>query len=368
MDPSTTAQDAADQFEMVAVPYLRLDVHGVIHQANEATSDLLRLGAARLRGKRLDQFLAPASSGSLSVLLRQVLESGRVQQAELSIARPAEPAQNMLMHLTPAGSVCHALLTDITPYKQAHLLLINERTHQEQEVKNAATRIRNLNEELEEVLIATQQQLHLLLARVTNLLAQAHSAATPTELEAHLQSAGHVTQQVNLLLNSLERYRQTRTMRARLRPMPLQTALSTAMAHVSAGATDRQFTVTHDPLPTLLGDSQALTLILEEYLSNALKFTRSQPHARIHVIHRETTTEHQVGVADNGVGFNMRQKDQLFKLFAKLHSPKEYEGLGVGLPTVRRTCERFGARVWAEGKLNQGATFWFAWPKNPRLY
>lgn len=59
-------------------------------------------------------------------------------------------------------------------------------------------------------------------------------------------------------------------------------------------------------------------------------------------------------------------KDNLFQLFRRLHSSKDYEGTGIGLMTVRRCCELFGGRVWAEGKPDQGATFWFAWPKQPK--
>ncbi|WP_110888953.1 ATP-binding protein [Deinococcus yavapaiensis] len=57
----------------------------------------------------------------------------------------------------------------------------------------------------------------------------------------------------------------------------------------------------------------------------------------------------------------------MFQLFGRLHPSSEYEGTGVGLVTVRRTCERVGGRVWAEGKPDQGATFWVAWPKQPTL-
>lgn len=115
------------------------------------------------------------------------------------------------------------------------------------------------------------------------------------------------------------------------------------------------------------GDSQALYLALDEYVANALKFTRGQEKARIHVTVREVEGEYHLGVEDNGTGFNMRSKGKLFRLFGRLHSSKYYEGTGIGLVTVKRVCERFGGRVWGEGKVDQGATFWFAWPKQPSV-
>lgn len=172
-------------------------------------------------------------------------------------------------------------------------------------------------------------------------------------------------QQIVALYESVDRYMQARGLQARIRPVDLNAVLREVLKDVRLLLADRNVQITHDPLPVVQGDSQALFLILNEYISNALKFTRTREEARLHILVEETDSAFHIGVRDNGVGFDPRGQGRLFRLFERQHPSSRYEGSGLGLAVVRRTCERFGGRVWGEGQPDQGATFWFAWPKRP---
>ncbi len=106
-----------------------------------------------------------------------------------------------------------------------------------------------------------------------------------------------------------------------------------------------------------------LRQVFVNLLSNALKFTRSRPEAMIEVGAEEAEETHTYWVKDNGVGFEQAYADKLFEVFQRLHRADEFEGTGVGLAIVQRIIARHGGRVWAEGRVGEGATLYFTLPK-----
>ena len=125
---------------------------------------------------------------------------------------------------------------------------------------------------------------------------------------------------------------------------------------------DRNMTLKMNPLPSGLGDKSLLMQAVVNILSNAVKFTKVRDAALIEVGGYELKDEVIYHVKDNGVGFDMQYHDKLFGAFQRLHSADEYEGTGIGLALVKRIIHRLGGRVWAEGEVDKGATFYFTLP------
>jgi light-regulated signal transduction histidine kinase (bacteriophytochrome) len=109
-------------------------------------------------------------------------------------------------------------------------------------------------------------------------------------------------------------------------------------------------------------DSSLLAQVWTNLISNAIKYSakKQNPHAEIGCTRLENEIVYHV--KDNGAGFKPEYADKLFGVFQRLHSTNEFEGTGLGLAIVQRIVVKHGGRVWAEGKVNEGATFYFSLP------
>ena len=144
----------------------------------------------------------------------------------------------------------------------------------------------------------------------------------------------------------------------------LQQLVNEVVSEIAPDTQDREIAWSIGTLPVCYGDPSMLRLVFGNLISNAVKFTRLRHTAQIQI----GSINHQpnevvVFIKDNGVGFDMKYKDKLFGVFQRLHSQESFEGTGIGLATVQRIIHRHGGRVWAEGSINNGATFYVALPK-----
>jgi light-regulated signal transduction histidine kinase (bacteriophytochrome) len=119
-------------------------------------------------------------------------------------------------------------------------------------------------------------------------------------------------------------------------------------------------------IPPCYGDRVLMQQVLTNLIANSFKFTEPKNDRIIEVGAINNKNETVYYVKDNGVGFDMKYKDKLFGLFQRLHGADEFKGTGVGLSIVQRVIRRHGGTVWGEGKLNEGATFYFSIQNNAK--
>jgi light-regulated signal transduction histidine kinase (bacteriophytochrome) len=123
------------------------------------------------------------------------------------------------------------------------------------------------------------------------------------------------------------------------------------------------YAITLNPLLPAYGDVTFIRQVWYNLLSNAFKYTQHREKREVKIDSYVCDEEIVYCVEDNGVGFDMQYVDRLFGVFHRLHEIEEFEGTGVGLAIVKRIIQRHGGHVWAEGRVDQGARFYFTLPK-----
>lgn len=147
-----------------------------------------------------------------------------------------------------------------------------------------------------------------------------------------------------------------------IRMVDMDKLVDEVLSEYSGEIKERNIDVIRGTIPRVKGDAAMLRVILNNLVSNAIKFTRNKSNPRIDIGCRGEGPETVFYVKDNGAGFDMRYGDKLFGVFQRLHSDNEFEGTGIGLATVQRIIQRHGGRIWAEGEVGKGACFSFTLP------
>ncbi len=166
-------------------------------------------------------------------------------------------------------------------------------------------------------------------------------------------------QKMGVLIDDLLQFSRTGRSEMRRGTVDMNQALQEVLSELKESCADRPIEWVIGDLPSVHGDFTLLRQVWANLLGNAIKYTSPRQEARIEVGAKNDGDDIVFRVADNGVGFDMRYADKLFGVFQRLHSHEEFEGTGIGLATVQRIIARHDGRIWAEAKVDQGATFYF---------
>ncbi len=146
-------------------------------------------------------------------------------------------------------------------------------------------------------------------------------------------------------------------------PVDVAGAMRAAVLNLERKIGKAKATIEVGPLPTVVADPVLLTQLLQNLVSNALKFKSKDRAAVVAISAHEAEREWEFAVADNGIGIRAEDTERIFALFQRLHTAAEYPGAGIGLATCRKIVERHGWRLWVESVVDVGTTFFFSLPK-----
>jgi len=249
---------------------------------------------------------------------------------------------------------------------------VTERKRYEAELRARSEELSRSNRELEQFAYVASHDLQeplRMVASYTQLLARRYEGKLDANADRYIHFAVDGAQRMQALINDLLALSRVGTLGKPFQPTDLNVVLGRVLQWLQPALAESGGAVTHDPLPTVLGDQGQLEQLFQNLVANALKFRRSDvaPHVHVAAAHRHGPegNEWAIGVRDNGIGFEMQFAEQIFVVFQRLHTRTEYPGTGVGLAICRKIVERHGGRIWAESQPGEGTTFHLTFPDRP---
>ncbi len=270
----------------------------------------------------------------------------------------------------PDGSKgCYEVRSEPIPYGVIILSLDITDRKQLQEAENKlqiVNALKEANKELEAFSYSVSHDLRAPLRAIdgfSKILSEDYTEKLDDEGKHVIATIRSSTQQMGQLIDDLLSFSRLGRQAIKTQDVAMTTLAKTVFDELKLASPQRSVQFTYPELPIAHVDPSLIRQVWANLLSNALKYTKKKEVAVITIGSNVTDEDNIYYVKDNGAGFDMKYVDKLFGVFQRLHSAQDFEGTGIGLSIVERIIKKHGGKVWAEGVVDQGATFYFSLPK-----
>lgn len=306
--------------------------------------------------KQLTQAIETAAKGKLvRYEVEMISSSGYSITVELTI-RPVQNDEGQVIYLIPEAR-------DITDKKEVHEQLISLNRELEQKIEQRTKELKESIEDLESFGYSVSHDLRTPLRAIngfSGIMSEEYGDQLDEQGNRLIERIQENTSKMGQLIDDLLLF--SRTSRLALQPASVDMNEIFGQAVAELRHHWPKSHVQLQRLPVVDGDERLLYQVAMNLLGNAMKYSSRRDQSEVHVTAEATETEFIFAISDNGIGFDPAFANGLFGVFNRLNSGKDFEGSGVGLSIVKKIVDKHEGRVWAEGRPDDGATFYFSLP------
>ena len=343
-------------------------LEGIITSWNPGAERMFGYSASEAVGASICMLFPPQCTGDEEIILDRVARGGPLEHFEA--VRVAKNGQSIDVSVSLSRIVdqdhkvigLSKIVRNITQRKKAEREVLRLNEELEQRVLERTAQLEAANKELESFSYSVSHDLRAPLRAIdgfSQALQEDFGADLPEEGQRYLRTVRDGAKRMGVLIDDLLAFSRLSRLPLYREPVNMNDLVRALVAEISPAPENRHAKIEVNDLPACNADPALLKQVWINLLSNALKYTRQRESAHIEIGAQKCNGATTWFVRDNGAGFDMLYVDKLFGVFQRLHRAEEYEGTGVGLAIVQRIIERHGGHVWAEGALEQGATFFF---------
>ena len=271
--------------------------------------------------------------------------------------------------VSTTGQVRYMLWT-INPHydDQGNLLSITSIARDITDRKELELRLRRSNEDLEQFAYVASHDLQEPLRMVSSfsrLLVKRYGGQLDQTADEYLGYLSAGAEQMHALVRDLLAFSRVSTRDRVVEEIDCEAVLERVLANLRVAIEESGVSVTCGPLPRVTADASQLVQLLQNLVSNAIKF-RGEVAPEVHVSARRQGDEWTFSVRDNGIGIDPQHWERIFTIFQRLHASGKHAGTGIGLSICKKIVERHDGRIWLESEPGEGATFCFSLPATPQ--
>ena len=350
---------AIDESSIVAIT----DQNGIIKHVNKNFSDISKYSAGELIGQ--DHRIINSGYHSKEYIrdLWATIDNGKIWKGELR--NRAKDGSTYWVDTT----IITFLNEEAKPYQYVAISadITGRRIAEDENLKlneDLELRVKLRTEELEAFSYSVSHDLRTPLRAINGfakMINEDYSSTFDSEAKRLFNRIEENAKKMGNLIDDLLEFSRLGKKEIHKSTVPMTEIAETALSEITSIVNHRSAVTIH-PLHPVQADATMIKQVMMNLVSNALKYSSKTEKPVVEIKSQVEGNEIIYSVSDNGVGFNNQYSDKLFGVFQRLHLQKDFEGTGVGLALVKRIIDKHGGRVWAEGELNKGATFFFSLP------